>query len=77
MSRARSDLLGQVFGNLTVIEFVPDRKDKGGKRFWKCRCTCGREVVVRADNLKSGHSTQCVQCAFDGRRTRKKGVKRF
>ena len=67
------NLKGQVFGNLLVLDHVPDRKDLGGKRFWKCRCTCGREVVVRVDNLKSGHSTKCLQCAYDNR----KGLKRF
>jgi N-acetyl-gamma-glutamylphosphate reductase len=34
-------------------------------------------VVVRADNLKSGHSTQCIQCAYDNRKTRRKGLKTF
>ena len=74
MSRAKENLTGQVFGNLTVLEHVPERKDLGGKRFWKCRCTCGRIVEVRSDNLKCGHSTQCIQCAYDFRG--RKGLKR-
>jgi hypothetical protein len=73
--KRHENLEGRVFGHLTVLEHVPDRKDLVGKRFWKCRCVCGRTVVVRADNLKCGHSTQCIQCAYDFRR--RKGLKRF
>jgi predicted SprT family Zn-dependent metalloprotease len=74
MSKARKNLTGQVFGNLTVLEHVPERKDVVGKRFWKCRCTCGRIVVVRSDNLNSGHSTQCRDCGYDFKG--RKGLKR-
>ena len=71
MSRVKENLVGQVFGHLTVLENVRDREDSGGKRFWKCECTCGRKVVVRSDNLKSGHSTQCLDCAYDFRGRKK------
>jgi hypothetical protein len=74
VSRTRKDLTGQVFGKLKVIGHVPDRKDEAGKRFWNCECSCGRIVVVRGDNLKSGHSTQCIQCCYDNRRKRKRKV---
>jgi hypothetical protein len=76
--RRWEDLTGRVFGQLTAVSHVPDRADLAGKRFWNCRCSCGRMVVVRSDNLKSGHSTQCIQCCYDNRRTRKrKGLKKF
>jgi hypothetical protein len=26
---------------------------------WRCRCDCGNEVVVRAVNLKPGHTSSC------------------
>jgi hypothetical protein len=77
MSRRLENLQGQVFGNLKVISHVTDRADLGGKRFWNCECSCGRKVVVRSDNLKSGHSTQCIQCSYDSRKTRRKGLKKF
>jgi hypothetical protein len=70
----RCDLTGQKFGKLTVLEHVPERSDRGGKRFWWCVCDCGNQVMVRADNLKSGHSTQCIQCAYGARRKIKKKV---
>ena len=77
MSRKRENLTGQVFGDLKVISHVPDRKDIVGKRFWNCECTCGRNIVVRSDNLKSGHSTQCIQCSYDKRKNRRKGLRKF
>jgi hypothetical protein len=65
------NLTGKTFGRLTVINHVPDRIDLVGKRFWNCECSCGRIVVVRGDNLKSGHSTKCKQCGYDLRKKRK------
>lgn len=50
------DLTGQVFGNLTVLEKA---ESKSGRTQWKCRCTCGKETVVSARNLKSGKTKSC------------------
>lgn len=52
----RIDLTGQDFGHLVVIEPAETR---GGRAYWHCRCDCGREVDVRAENLRSGNSTSC------------------
>lgn len=54
------DLTNQQFGELTVLNRAYPNKDK--KRvYWNCRCSCGREVIVRGDTLKNqiscGHST--------------------
>lgn len=51
------DLTGQVFGQLTVLERVkiPGEHESN----WKCRCTCGNEVIVIAGNLKRGTSQSC------------------
>lgn len=47
-------LIGQVFGRLTVIEYM------GGKRAWyKCKCSCGKELEVRADSLQRERTTSC------------------
>jgi len=51
------DLTGQIFGQLTVIEYAG--KNQRGKTQWKCRCTCGNEVTVRSCNLKAGTSSSC------------------
>lgn len=49
----RKDFTNMTFGELTVIEMLYNYN--GGRRTY-CRCICndGPEVIVRADNLKSG-----------------------
>ena len=55
--RAKKDLTGQPFGRLIVIREYG--RDKWGKVLWLCKCECGREVVVREDNLRSEHTQSC------------------
>ena len=55
------DLTGQRFGSLVVIEVV-SRNMKPHNTHWLCQCTCGNKLIVRSDNLRMGHSTQCSQC---------------
>ena len=50
------NLIGQQFSNLTVIERGTTRNHK---TYWKCRCTCGQELEVRADSLISGNTKSC------------------
>lgn len=52
------DLTGKRFGRLLVLELSHYSKDKK-RTYWKCVCNCGKEVVVRADPLKSGHTNSC------------------
>ena len=49
---------GDVFGELEVLERV-DRKDAYWTKFYKCRCICGAEGVVRSGDLKLGKTTWC------------------
>jgi hypothetical protein len=52
------ELVGQRFGRLVVIAF--SHKTENGKRtFWKCKCDCGNEVIVRRDTLTSGDALSC------------------
>lgn len=55
------DLTGQKFGRLTVIERVEDHVKPSGRRAtqWLCKCDCGNKIIVRASNLKSGHTNSC------------------
>lgn len=55
-TRHAEDLSGRTFGRLTVLG--PTGRPSG-KAAWLCRCMCGQEVTVRADHLKSGHTTSC------------------
>lgn len=52
----RENLTGKRFGRLTVIEFS---HKENNKIFWKCKCDCGNETIVRADGLKTGHAKSC------------------
>lgn len=36
-----------------------DHKDKRRKLYWLCRCDCGKEKIVRVDNLKNGGVKSC------------------
>lgn len=51
------DLTGQRFGKLTVIE-TAGKKNNGGF-IWKCKCDCGREVIVQSANLRNKHTKSC------------------
>lgn len=55
------DLAGQVFGELTVISRAPDYILPCGKPqvMWNCKCSCGKDFVTRALQLKNGESRSC------------------
>lgn len=44
----RQDLVGQIFGEWTVIKRAVDR---GAQAMWLCRCSCGKERNVLGGNL--------------------------
>lgn len=50
------DLTGKKFGKLTALEV--DHKE-GKVYFWKCKCDCGNEVVIRGASLSNGHTKSC------------------
>lgn len=50
------DLTGERFGRLVAIKRAEQR---GRYTTWLCRCDCGKEVVVRTINLRSGNSRSC------------------
>lgn len=54
--RKKKDLIGQVFGRLTVIS---ESEKKGGSRHWLCRCQCGNEKIFRGNNIVRGHTKSC------------------
>lgn len=66
-----TDLTGRKFGRLTVLE----RAESHGKAAaWRCSCSCGKEVVVRGDNLRSGGTRSCGCLRRDLKRKQLKGV---
>lgn len=54
----RKDLTGLTFGNLKVLEEIPV-KNRQGKILYKCECSCGNIVEVKAINLKKGITKSC------------------
>lgn len=55
-SRQKLDLTGQRYGRLTVMG---PAENVGERTAWRCVCDCGREVVVRSNRLRSGHTKSC------------------
>lgn len=51
------DITGQKFGRLTAVENTD--KKKNGAYLWLCKCDCGNEKMVRADNLFGGGTQSC------------------
>ena len=49
------------FNDMTVIREV----ESPGKRRFLCRCSCGNEVEVRLDHLRSGHTGSCGKCGLE------------
>lgn len=53
------NLEGQVFGKLTVLNFVRLYQEQRYWPIWLCRCECGAIKEVRASSLKAGISKSC------------------
>ena len=53
----RLDLTGKKFGRITVIQYAG--KSKCNHIQWKCKCDCGKEIIVTTGHLRSGHTQSC------------------
>ena len=60
MSARALSLTGLVFGFLTVGTQAPSTAFGGAR--WHCTCTCGRETIVAASNLREGRTRSCGKC---------------
>lgn len=65
------DLTGRRFGRLVVMGRA---EDHGKSTVWLCHCDCGKDVVVRGDNLRSGGTRSCGCLRRDVMSKRTKGV---
>ena len=52
------DLVGKVFGDLTVVEKA-DYQRKNGGIWWRCICACGAEYDVPGTLLVTGRRSHC------------------
>ncbi len=55
------DLVGRVFGRLTVAAAAPRRAR--GEAYWRCRCSCGGESIVRSSGLLHPGGSRSCGCA--------------
>lgn len=53
----KKDLSGQRFGRLVAIAHTEQKKDE--TYLWRCKCDCGREVLVSAGVLGRGQKQSC------------------
>ena len=55
------DLSGLRFGWLVVLAYLGTVGGRTGKahQLWLCRCDCGQQSKVRANNLLNGHTVSC------------------
>ena len=56
-----SDLSGQRFGRLVVLERLDDIVQENGRKrsLYRCKCDCGNEKNVRGENLTGGITQSC------------------
>lgn len=56
-AKTKNNLVGQVFGYLTVLRETEQRQY--GKVVWECQCDCGNIVYLNTTRLRSGNDTSC------------------
>lgn len=57
---AKINLINQQFGKLTVLQELPERKNKS--IVWLCQCECGEQLKLTTKNLRSDGIIQCPKC---------------
>lgn len=50
------DLSGRKYNRWAIISLA---ERKGNRAYWNCICDCGKEKVVRGDQIKDGRSQSC------------------
>ena len=68
------DLTGYIFGKLTVISEIKQRR--GGRIYWLCQCECGNTKEVAGRLLKSGSVRSCG-CLINDNKKKEITGKRF
>jgi hypothetical protein len=52
------DLVGQVFGRLSVLSRAP-KVGVSKHAYWHCQCACGETTIARGVHLRDGNVTSC------------------
>lgn len=53
-------MIGNVYGQLTVIDRNPSYSNKN--YHWNCKCTCGNIIACAGTRLRSGELVMCPTC---------------
>lgn len=61
--RSLKNLVGMVFGSITVLSSAG--RTKRQQALWNVRCSCGKEYSMSGSKLTSMGVTKCKQCAMD------------
>lgn len=66
MVKVKEDLVGRVFGRLTVLEQAEDYIDSHGEHYaqWLCECSCSEHnnIIVRGTDLKRNDKKAIKSC---------------
>lgn len=57
------DIVGNVFGDLTVLEFKGSNKHQ--KRSYLCRCKCGNELILARSAITHRTNKFCLACVVE------------
>lgn len=68
-----NNLENLTFGNLTVVSRAEN--NKRGDALWLCKCSCGKESIVKGYNLKIGKTKSCGCTVTGPKRENIEGVK--
>ena len=69
-------MIGKAFGRLTVLSAAPPHVQSSGRQRLKfrCSCSCGEEIEVHGENLRSGHTKSCGCVQDENRRKLEKNA---
>jgi len=70
MKNENFNLLGLVFGKLTVMGLDEEKSKLKKEKFWLCKCECGNEKIIRGADLKRGMTRSCGCLYKDSARRR-------
>lgn len=70
-----NSLAGKRYGRLKVLSKEKNIRSKSGRThvMYLCECDCGKRLIVKAENLRSGNTQSCGCLAAD--RTKEKSTK--
>jgi hypothetical protein len=68
------DLAGQRFGHLLVLDFSHTCRKHA---YWRVRCDCGTEKVIRGSNITTHPEPRTVSCGCRGREASRENMYRL